>query len=177
MQNQNQEAQINWQAQETAASTGSSKWLAKEDIHGDTPAKVTHCGTITFPGEQQKLLAKLDKFEKPLIVNKTNQNVLKLIAGIDPDAQSFNPQSIAGVDVVVYVDWTVEHPQTRQPVGGIRLRPPPGFNPQEARQRIAQAAQGHPPQTGGVVPQAAAPAAPEGGAWVGPNSSSDDIPF
>lgn len=129
-----------------------SKYLKKEDLDQDTGNLVTIKAysrvDVSQEGEppEYKYVVGFHEFDKPMVLNTTNQAILAQIFGDDAEAS-------IGHQVVVYNDPNISF--GGKIVGGIRIRAPRKAKPAPARQPAAAAHyddRNPPPQTDEDVP-------------------------
>jgi len=96
-----------------------SRFLKKEDVHGDTVVTVrgfkkVNAGSEDKPDEKVALF--FQEFEKPMILNKINAQLLAMAVGDDADGAK-------GKQIILWADPTVSF--AGNIVGGLRLKPMP----------------------------------------------------
>lgn len=68
-------------------------------------------------GEEQKPIVSFKETDKRLVLNLTNKNLLKRVAGSD------DTEAMIGLQIVLYCDESVPNPRGGPP-GGVRIRAP-----------------------------------------------------
>jgi len=96
-----------------------SRFLKKEDVLGETPVTVRGFKKVNVGSESEpdeKVAIFFQEFEKPMILNTTNAQLLAMAVGDDSEAAK-------GKQVILWSDPTVSF--GGKLVGGLRLKPMP----------------------------------------------------
>ena len=97
-----------------------SRFITKNDINGEDGIVVTIKGfdTATLKtdngGEEEKTVVEFEELDKPLVLNRTNSQLIEVLTGADC------PDDSIGSKVMLYFDPTVSNGS--KIVGGIRIR-------------------------------------------------------
>ena len=100
----------------------SSKFLKKEDVGAGSLVTIRSIGkqNVAMDGAEEdiKFILHFDEFEKPLVLNSTNAQVIAKISSADDDIEN----AWVGVKIVLYNDPNVSF--GGKITGGIRVRSP-----------------------------------------------------
>ncbi len=96
-----------------------SKYIKQGDIDGEMTVTIRKFGQVNVAQdgqpEEKKWAVRFDEFSKPMVLNASNIEMMKLIAS--------SPEEAVGKKCVLYVDPTIMFGGKR--VGGLRIKPAP----------------------------------------------------
>jgi hypothetical protein len=96
-----------------------SKFLKKEDVDGDMTVTIQKFGQMNVAPEdkpeEKKWAVKFKEFNKPMILNSTNIQMMQLATGCD------DANEAVGKQVCLYVDHSIMY--AGKIMGGLRIKP------------------------------------------------------